>query len=141
MASQLAHLRPVVAGDDITDMANPEFLPDFDHNGVYGDPGDFVAMAQGATSPGAHASGAFLYPCLSDSGTVTYETTAEVCARPGLTGDTYRTGLAEQQTIVDSRGLELAATLWLPGAALQPSPPSSCPTASRRTRATTSGWP
>lgn len=129
MASELVHLRPVVADDDITDMANPDFLPDFDHNGVFGDPGDFVAMEQGATSPDAHASGAFLYPCLSDSGAVTYETTADVCAPPGTAGDSYRTGLAEQQTIVDSRGLELAATLWLPGAALEPgATPHSFPT-------------
>jgi hypothetical protein len=74
----------------------------------------------GLGTPGAHVSGAFLYPCLSDTGAVSYETTVGSCAPPGTPGDTYRTGLAEQQTIIDSRGLAVAATLWLPGAASRP---------------------
>ena len=92
MAAELVHLRPVVANDDVTDVANPNFLPDFDHNGVFGDPGDFVAMEQGAQgaqglgSPSTHpASGAFLYPCIADSGAVTYETTTNACAAAGVT--------------------------------------------------------
>jgi hypothetical protein len=113
MAAELTHLRPVVAGDDVTNMANPDFMPDFDHDGVYGDPGDFTAMEQG------QATGAFLYPCIDDAGDVTYETTAGTCAAAGTAGDTFRTGEAEQQTIIDSRGLALAATLWLPAQALQ----------------------
>ena len=44
---------PSSADDDVTDVANPAFLPDFDHNGVYGDPGDFVAMEQGPGRPRA----------------------------------------------------------------------------------------
>ncbi|HEY6473267.1 MAG TPA: hypothetical protein VIY26_10275 [Acidimicrobiales bacterium] len=127
LASELVHLRPVVADDDVTDVANPDFLPDFDHNGVYGDPGDLVAMEQGAQgaqglgSPSTHpASGAFLYPCIADSGAVTYETTTGACAPGGTPNTTYRTGLAEQEPIIDDRGLALAATLWLPDAALNP---------------------
>lgn len=135
MAAELAHLRPVVADDDVTDMANPDFMPDFDHNGVFGDPGDLVAMEQGAQgpgglgTPGAHVSGAFLYPCLSDTGAVTYETSNGTCTPAGTPGDTYKTGLAEQETIIDSRGLALAATLWLPATALVPhARPHSFPT-------------
>jgi hypothetical protein len=127
MAAELIHLRPVVANDDVTDVANPNFLPDYDHNGVFGDPGDFVAMEQGAQgaaglgSPATHpVSGAFLYPCIADSGAVTYETSAGTCVAPGAAHTTYKTGLAEQETIVDSRGLALAATLWLPSAAVNP---------------------
>jgi hypothetical protein len=127
LASELVHLRPVVASDDVTDVANPNFLPDFDHNGVFGDPGDFVAMEQGAQgsaglgSPGTHpATGAFLYPCIADSGAVTYQTSAGTCTAAGAAHTTYKTGLAEQETIIDSRGLALAATLWLPASALDP---------------------
>ena len=127
LAAELMHLRPVVASDDVTDVANPSFLPDFDHNGVFGDPGDFVAMEQGAQgsaglgTPSTHpVSGAFLYPCIADSGAVTYETTAGACAAEGAAHTTYKTGLAEQETIIDSRGLALAATLWLPAAAVDP---------------------
>jgi hypothetical protein len=127
MAAELVHLRPVVADDDVTDVANPAFLPDFDHNGVFGDPGDFVAMERGAQGAGGLGSpgtdpvtGAFLYPCIAQSGAVTYETVSGTCEPGSTPGDTYQTGEAEQVSIIDSRGLALAATLWLPGAALVP---------------------
>jgi hypothetical protein len=118
MAAQLLHLRPQVAGDDVTDQANPDFMPDYDHNGVYGDPGDYVAMEQNNDGDGY-----FLYPCINDNGAVTYETTTGTCAPAGTPGDTFKEGLAERESIVDSRGLTLSATLWLPGAALQPGCP------------------
>jgi len=120
MASQLAHIRPRVAGDDPTDVANPYFLPDFDHNGVFGDPGDYTAA-----SDNPNANGYFLYPCIADNGAVTYETTNGICAASGTKGDTFDEGLAQQETIVDSRGLSLAATLWLPAQALKAGCPAS----------------
>jgi hypothetical protein len=118
MASQLVHLRPRVAGDDPTDVANPYYLPDFDHNGIFGDPGDYTAASSNPT-----ANGYFLYPCIADSGAVTYETTKGICAAPGTAGDTFDEGLAQQETIINSRGLSLAATLWLPAQALK----AGCP--------------
>ncbi len=121
MASALIHLRPQVGGDDITDMANPNFLPDFDHNGVSGDPGDFAAMSAGNTG-----TGYFLYPCLSDTGAVTYQTTSGACVAPGKAGNTYKEGLAQRTSIVNSRGLTLSATVWFPARALKP----GCPTVS-----------
>jgi pimeloyl-ACP methyl ester carboxylesterase len=121
MADQLVHLRPQVLGDDATDQANPDFLPDFNHNGVSGDPGDFVDLTANKA-----ASGYFLYPCLSDTGAVTYETTTGACAAAGTPGDTYKEGVAQREAIVNSRGLTLSATLWLPARALK----AGCPTAS-----------
>jgi pimeloyl-ACP methyl ester carboxylesterase len=115
MAANLIHLRPEVAGDDVLEEANPDFLPDFDHNGVYGDPGDYSAFYAGNSG-----TGYFLYPCITDSGAVLYETTQGTCAAAGTPGDTYKRGVAQQLTIVNSRGLALAATLWLPAAALSP---------------------
>jgi pimeloyl-ACP methyl ester carboxylesterase len=120
MAAQLVHLRPRVANDDLTDQANPNYLPDFDHNGTYGDPQDYVAMEASDTS-----AGYFLYPCIADSGAVTYETTTGACAAAGTPGDTYKVGLAQRVPIIDSRGLQLQATVWLPAAALK----AGCPTA------------
>jgi hypothetical protein len=119
MASQLVHLRPKFGGDDVTDVANPYFLPDFDHNGTYGDPGDYTA-----TTKNPSASGYFLYPCISPTGAVTYETTSGACAPAGTAGAIYKEGLAQQQTIINSRGLSLAATLWLPAQALRPGCPA-----------------
>jgi hypothetical protein len=120
MAANLIHLRPQVAGVDMTDQANPAFMPDFNHNGVYGDPGDDVAMQGHST-----ANGYFLYPCLSDTGVTTYETTNGTCVAPGTPGVTFKEGLAQQESIINARGLKLAATLWLPAAALR----AGCPAA------------
>jgi pimeloyl-ACP methyl ester carboxylesterase len=119
MAAQLIHLRPQVAGDDPTDQANPDYMPDYDHNGVYGDPDDFVDMEQNNSG-----AGYFLYPCIADSGAVSYETTKGTCAAAGTSGDTFKEGLAQRESIIDSRGLTLSATLWLPDDALK----SGCPT-------------
>jgi pimeloyl-ACP methyl ester carboxylesterase len=119
MAANLIHLRPQVLGDDATDQANPYYLPDFDHNGVFGDPGDFVSMDASDTG-----SGYFLYPCIADTGAVTYETTTGTCAPSDTKGDTFVEGVAQREPIVSSRGLTLDATLWLPAAALKP----GCPT-------------
>ncbi len=121
MAADLIHLRPVVATDNVTNVANPDFLPDFDHNGIYGDPGDSVAMSDEPSG-----TGYFLYPCLADDGSVTYETATGACAAPGTAGDSYLHGVAQSETVIDSRGLALSATLWLPAAALR----SGCPGAS-----------
>lgn len=119
MAANLIHLRPQVLGDDVTDQANPYYLPDFDHNGTYGDPGDFVAMDQSDSS-----TAFFLYPCIADTGAVTYETTTGTCAPSGTKGDTFMEGVAQREPIVSSRGLTLDATLWLPATALK----QGCPT-------------
>ncbi|MGH9137793.1 MAG: hypothetical protein ACRD0G_12200 [Acidimicrobiales bacterium] len=93
--------------------ANPAFLPDWDHNGIYGDAGD-VASEQA----GAPADAAFLYPCIFDDGAVTYETTGGGCAEVGTPGVEFRRGLAHRFKLIDGRGLALTATLWVPDIAL-----------------------
>ena len=93
MAADLIHLRPVVATDNVTNVANPDFLPDFDHNGVYGDPGDAVAM-----SDRRNATGYFLYPCLADNGSVTYETTRAPVPRRARQATRYQHGVAQNET-------------------------------------------
>jgi hypothetical protein len=120
MADALTHLRPGLPDMDVTDVASPQFLPDFDHNGVMGDPGDFTAFLNDTPS-----TGYFLYPCLSDTGAVTYETSTGRCEAAGTPGATYLEGVAQRESIVDERGLVLAATLWLPGAALRPGCPGA----------------
>ncbi|MGH9243450.1 MAG: hypothetical protein ACRD29_03870 [Acidimicrobiales bacterium] len=95
--------------------ANPSFLPDWDHNGIYGDDGDVTSEQSGAP-----AEGAFLYPCIADDGSVTYETTTGVCAAPGTPDVEFRRGIAQRFKLIDARGLALTATLWLPDVALAP---------------------
>lgn len=94
--------------------ANPKFLPDWDHNGIYGDDGDVKSEQDGGP-----AEAAFLYPCIFDDGSVTYETTTGECAPPGAPGVEFRRGLAQRFKLIDARGLALTATLWLPDIALQ----------------------
>lgn len=97
------------------EYANPSFLPDWDRNGIFGDAGD-VRSEQG----GAPAEGPFLYPCIFDDGSVTYETTTGDCAPIGTPGVDFRLGLAERFKLIDARGLALTATLWIPDVANQP---------------------
>ncbi len=99
----------------VDQYANPRFLPDWDHNGVHGDAGD-VRSEQG----GAPGEAAFLYPCIFDDGSVTYETTTGACAPAGTAGAVFRQGTAKRFRLIDARGLSLTATLWLPDVALQP---------------------
>ena len=95
--------------------ANRAFLPDWDHDGVYGDDGDV-----GSEQAGVPAQGAFLYPCIADDGAVTYQTTTGACAAPGAPGVVFKRGVAQRFKAVDARGLALTAVLWLPEVALQP---------------------
>jgi hypothetical protein len=95
--------------------ANPYFLPDWDHNGIYGDAGDVKSEQSGGPE-----AGAFLYPCVYDDGSVRYETTTGTCAVPGTPGVVFRRGMAQRFKVVDAHGLALTAVLWLPDIALKP---------------------
>jgi len=95
-------------------FANPYFMPDWDHDGDYGDLGD-VVFDRGAT-PGRAP---FRYPCQFAEAGVAYRTTTGGCARPDQSGVTFRTGEAQRLRVIDARGLALTATLWLPDDALR----------------------
>ena len=92
--------------------ANPAFLPDWDHNGVYGDAGDVASERAGAP-----AEAPYRFPCIADDGSVTYRTTTGTCAPTGAAGVAFRSGEARRFKLVDARRLALTATLWLPDVA------------------------
>jgi dienelactone hydrolase len=106
------HMRPDPPHDHLTDAGNPYWMPDWDHDGHYGDTGDFDADTDARLD-----TGWFLYPCPALDGRVLYETTDGRCLPP-WEPVTYKQGLAREIKVVNSRGLVLDATLWLPHTAL-----------------------
>jgi hypothetical protein len=107
------HAPPQLPYDPAGLAGNPDYMPDFDHNGVFGDPGDFDADSDATPD-----SAPFRYPCPQLDGTVLYETTDGSCKAAGDPTATFKLGEAREAKIVDSRGYVLDATLWLPGEAL-----------------------
>lgn len=92
---------------------NAYFMPDWDGDGAYGDEGDFEI--ENSPRPGVAR---FPYPCIALDGKVTYETADGGCAPGDARSAEFRLGEARKLRIVDSVGYELAATLFLPDAAL-----------------------
>jgi hypothetical protein len=107
------HAPPDLPYDHVGTAPNPDYMPDFDHNGVFDDPGDFDRDSDATLD-----SAPFRYPCPQLDGSVLYETTDGTC-KPGTDKSaTFKLGEAREIKIVDSRGYILDATLWLPGEAL-----------------------
>jgi hypothetical protein len=116
------HSPPDLPYDHVGTAGNPNYMPDFDHNGVYGDPGDFDADTDAVMD-----SAPFRYPCPQLDGSVLYETTDGTC-KPGDDGTaTFKLGEAREIKIVDARGYILDATLRLPGEAVNGSSPGPFP--------------
>jgi hypothetical protein len=91
--------------------ANPAFMPDWDHDGVFGDAGDDAI--ENSTRPGTTL---FRYPCIALSGEVTYRTVSGGCVA-GDRSAPFLTGEATRLRVVDEFGYELTATLFVPGEA------------------------
>lgn len=91
--------------------ANPAFMPDWDHDGVYGDSGDYAI--ENSDRPG---TAPFRYPCIGIGGEVTYRTADGGCVAGDRTAH-FLTGEATRLRVVDEFGYALAATLFVPGEA------------------------
>jgi dienelactone hydrolase len=86
-------------------------MPDWDHDGVFGDAGDYAI--ENSTRPG---TAPFRYPCIAIGGEVTYRTRSGACVPGDRTAD-FLTGRATRLRLVDEFGFALAATLFVPGVA------------------------
>jgi pimeloyl-ACP methyl ester carboxylesterase len=98
----------------------PAFMPDWDHDGVFGNPGDWDVDIDGDTHGNdlaAQDTGYFFYPCPQLDGSVLYETANGDCVALGTESAAFKFGVARELKVVDSRGLVLDATLWVPGEA------------------------
>lgn len=90
-------------------QTNKNFMPDWNHNGVYREEAD-VTLDQAD----ADMTGPFRYPCLNADGTVTYQTTSGTCVADGTAGADFVLGEARRVHFVDAAGYELAATFFAP---------------------------
>lgn len=79
---------------------NPHFIPDWNANGVYGEPADIELEHQ--DDP---VTARFRYPCMGMDGVVTYRTVDDTCAATDAPGAQFRTGEIRKVSIVDSRGV------------------------------------
>jgi dienelactone hydrolase len=115
----LAHMRPGLPHDHIGDVGHPGYTPDWDHDGVYRD--------GGGTQPKQSAdfdydtdqvmdTAYFLVPCLdiSDPYPVHYRDVTGRCDVGDTNKAPYVAGVAQEVRFVNSRGLLLDATIWLP---------------------------
>jgi dienelactone hydrolase len=141
------HNRPKLPYSHPTDAGHPDYMPDWNRNRIFGEvygdqrqfseTSDFDADTDGEPHAVVDAdaarpfldTGYFRYPCPQDDGTVWYENGDGVC-RPMTSAPTsIRLGVAREVRLVDSRGLVLDGTLWIPGAAFATAPVGACTTA------------
>lgn len=109
------HTRPTLLGANLLGTGSPYLMPDWNHDGVYGDPGDY--NIDNSPNP---AVAKFRYPCIGLDRAIRYRTVTGECVLEGTKGARYRTGeVRKMPRIVNSRGIRLAAKLWLPHTALQ----------------------
>jgi hypothetical protein len=92
---------------------NPDYLPDWDHDGVFGQDLQDVALDDDYSTASAQTA-TFRYPCINTDGSVFYETTSGSCVAAGTAGATFKLGTVKKFKIVDSRGMAMAAKVWLP---------------------------
>lgn len=91
---------------------NPYFMPDWNHNGVFGEKADVELEHSDAATVAK-----FRYPCINADGSVRYRTLDNACVAGDTAGARFRLGEIRKTSFVDSRGHRLAARLMLPEAA------------------------
>lgn len=109
----LLHDRPNPPDNGLQETADPALLPDWNGNGVYGEAG------RGLDDRGDYDldldqrldAAWFRYPTFHDDGTVTHDADAVAAARPSHGA----MGAALETQFINSRGLVIDATLWVPG--------------------------
>jgi dienelactone hydrolase len=108
----LLHMKPDTPLTHSMDAGHPAYAPDWNDDGVYGDPADYDLDVDAV--PGAAR---FRYPCIGIDGSVQFERVGGGCG-PDDGTEPLRAGVAREVRIVDARGFVLDATIWLPGEAL-----------------------
>ncbi|QIS14106.1 hypothetical protein [Nocardia arthritidis] len=107
---------PTIGGASLI-PPNPDLLPDWNNDGVYGEVADAV-LDNDAPHDGLTAR--FRFPCFTEDSTITFRTTDGGCAPGDTPGADFAYGVAQKFSVVDSRGFRLSGTMWLPQDALRP---------------------
>lgn len=108
----IVHVAPLSVGLP----PNPDYLPDWDRDGVFGQDLQDATLDDDYANAGAK-SARFRYPCINTDGTVFYETTAGTCVAWGTAGASFKFGTVHKVKIVNARGMAMAAKVWLPAGA------------------------
>jgi len=138
----IGHMRPDLPYDHATDAGNPALMPDWDHDGVFGDSGGFAPNGEGdfdADTDSYQDTAYFLIPCYTpaDQWQIHHLYADGSCDTTNAAAQPYRIGVAREVKIVDARGLILDATLWLPAAAIGG---SACPAYGSAAYANRAAW-
>jgi len=122
----LTHIRPDPPYTHLMDAGDPRYSPDWNHDGVFGDTAETAPSKVGdfdVDVDSVHDTAYFRYPCLSPkyAWALRYANASGTCDMPvkhvGL-------GVVREVSVVNSRGLMLDATLWIPAGAFKP---GACP--------------
>lgn len=138
----LAHNRPKLPHAYAMDVGHPELYPDWDHDGVFGDPGGFGPEDEGdfdADTDAVLDAAYFLFPCYTpaDEWAIHHRFSDGTCDMNDSATKAYAIGVAHEAKVINARGLTLDATLWLPTAALAG---TGCPVYGTRSYANDSAW-
>ena len=113
----IAHNRPSLPYSHIGDAGHPMFLPDWDHDGVFGDSGGTAPGDTGdydAESDTINDTAYFRAPCYDETYHPHHRYASGACDTGDAGSEPYEMGVAHEMRVVNARGLELDVTLWLP---------------------------
>lgn len=115
----ILHDRPNPPDNGLQETADPALLPDWNDNGIYGEAGSGLGDRGDwdLDLDTRRDVGWFRYPTFHDDGTVTHDADPVLPADPPSPGTM---GVALEAGFINSRGLFIDATLWLPGDAVTP---------------------
>ena len=118
----LTHNRPDLPYVHAMDAGYPDLMPDWDHDGVFGDAGGYDPRGVGdfdADTDDVQDTAYFLIPCYTpaDEWKVHHLYADGTCDVSNGHAKPYRIGVARELKFINARGLVLDATLWLPAKA------------------------
>jgi dienelactone hydrolase len=136
------HVRPRPPYSHFGDVGHASYTPDWDHDGAYGDGGGMDPNGVGdftIDTDDVMDTAYFLMPCLAaaDPHPVHYRYTNGACDERDEQKLPYVVGVARELRFVNSRGLELDGTLWIPPQAFVG---TGCPVPGTPAYASRQGW-
>jgi X-Pro dipeptidyl-peptidase-like protein len=116
------HMRPDPPYDHWGDVGDPRLMPDWDHDGAFGDSGGTSIGGTGdfdADTDEVLDTAYFRIPCYTakDKWLIHHRYASGSCDVADAGSQPYKIGVATETKIIDARGLLLDATVWVPAAA------------------------
>ncbi|MGH2793600.1 MAG: hypothetical protein ACRDKG_04780 [Actinomycetota bacterium] len=138
----LLHIRPTIPYSHIGDAGHPALMPDWDHDGVFGDSGGLGVNDRGdfdADTDEVEDTAFFRIPCYTpdDEWQVHHRYADGTCDITDAGAQPYKIGIARELRIINARGLVLDATLMFPATAFTG---QACPMFGTAAYADASAW-